>query len=322
MYKPFLYCFIILLETFNSLHAQNLIYNGDFELYDTCPSSMSSPSDLQIERCLGWYSPTLGTSDYYNSCATSMVSIPNNAVGYQVPLSGNAYLGLIPLYNVANDFGFWSEYVQSKLVTPLIANRKYHVSFFINVANYSNDYSIKNFGAHFSVQPISKTDFKPFTTIIPQIAYSGNNFIIDTINWIEISGEFIANGGEEYITIGTFVDTLNFDTLCNYTDFPCDFTQFVTYYLIDNCELIEVENEVLIPNIFTPNKDGQNDLFSLNFKFELIQIYNRWGQKMFESDTGFWDGRSSTGQNVPDGTYFYIITTENKTYKGYIQLLR
>lgn len=302
---------------------QNLVYNGDFEIYDTCPSNLSGPGDFQIQYCLGWYAPTKGTSDYYNSCNSGVVSTPDNSFGYQPPFSGVGYLGLIPVYNDGSGSGFWFEYAQTKLVKPLLSNRKYEFSFYINVANFSNDYSLRNFGAYFSSTPISKNDFKPFNNITPQVSYSDNSFITDTINWIKISGEFIANGAEEYLTLGMFVDTTNFDTLCNYLPFPCDYSSFSTYYYIDKVELIAVENEIIIPNIITPNGDGLNDLFQLDFPVLKLEIYNRWGQKLFESkNETFWDGRTNTGKEVPSGTYYYIITVEEEVYKGYLQLLR
>ena len=72
-------------------------------------------------------------------------------------------------------------------------------------------------------------------------------------------------------------------------------------------------SSILIPNVFTPNGDGENDFFTVdgvNLVAVKGEIYNRWGQKMFAWDNvkGSWDGRTSAGTEVPDGTYFYIIT--------------
>jgi gliding motility-associated-like protein len=98
----------------------------------------------------------------------------------------------------------------------------------------------------------------------------------------------------------------------------------MSYYYVDGVELVEVEFEVIIPNVFTPNGDGMNDLFVLNFPYEKVEIYNRWGQKLFESNNNeaFWNGRTTSSNEVPEGTYYYIITAKEKTYKGFIQLLR
>ncbi|MCB0410481.1 MAG: gliding motility-associated C-terminal domain-containing protein, partial [Flavobacteriales bacterium] len=78
--------------------------------------------------------------------------------------------------------------------------------------------------------------------------------------------------------------------------------------------IIEVigESTILIPNVFTPNADGQNDVFTVsgtNLESVTGQIFNRWGQKLYEWDNvkGYWDGRTLAGEECPDGTYFYII---------------
>jgi gliding motility-associated-like protein len=91
------------------------------------------------------------------------------------------------------------------------------------------------------------------------------------------------------------------------------------------------ENELVFPNIFTPNKDGVNDYFIIGdtcYKEKHIFIYNRWEMLLFEShDINFnWDG-TFNGKDVPDGTYYYLvelITNQNKiiNHKGYVQISR
>ena len=89
---------------------------------------------------------------------------------------------------------------------------------------------------------------------------------------------------------------------------------------------------ISIPNTFTPNNDGYNDLFSVICdgctNYHLI-IFNRWGQKLFESyqNNLMWDGYDAAGMQVPDGTYFYIFnaTDYNEmpySQKGFVTLIR
>jgi len=96
----------------------------------------------------------------------------------------------------------------------------------------------------------------------------------------------------------------------------------------------------LIPNVFTPNNDGDNDRFQLLFSaapgvnpaqyYEeySMQIFNRWGKKIFESNTDSWDGRID-GKVANDGVYFYIIEykqicldDELKVEKGHVTILK
>lgn len=89
-----------------------------------------------------------------------------------------------------------------------------------------------------------------------------------------------------------------------------------------------------VPNVFTPNGDNVNDEWLVRWKCpELIKDYHleivdRWGVKLFESvqwNKG-WDGRNISGEQVPTGTYYYVIeySVNGKKIKnkGYITLLR
>lgn len=88
-----------------------------------------------------------------------------------------------------------------------------------------------------------------------------------------------------------------------------------------------------IPNVFTPNEDASNDYFEINSKCQSssfhIDIINRWGNLVFESDEyDFkWNGKNKKGSAaLSEGTYFYriIISDEqSEVYKsGFITLLR
>lgn len=67
-----------------------------------------------------------------------------------------------------------------------------------------------------------------------------------------------------------------------------------------------------IPNVFTPNNDGVNDVFSIKstgIKEISLQIFNRWGNKLYDfvGPKAAWDGLSNSGEVVPDGTYFFFV---------------
>lgn len=99
--------------------------------------------------------------------------------------------------------------------------------------------------------------------------------------------------------------------------------------------LIEVDQISLltVPNVFTPNGDGENELFHAITQYGLTDfdatIYDRWGLKMYEwSDANAgWNGQAKNGSPAPDGTYYYIINatgTDKKDYlyTGFVQLIR
>lgn len=97
---------------------------------------------------------------------------------------------------------------------------------------------------------------------------------------------------------------------------------------------VEIPSQMVIPNVFTPNGDGVNDLFFLkatNLSEINVLIYDRWGHIVFEliSEKGnvAWDGKNQYGKEVAEGAYFYIITAKGKdtkefTQKGTVTVLR
>jgi len=87
-----------------------------------------------------------------------------------------------------------------------------------------------------------------------------------------------------------------------------------------------------IPSAFTPNGDGKNDVFkAFNLKYQKLlefRVYNRWGEKMFETldDTKGWDGNYK-GQPCDAAVYNYIIRVSRpdgtqQLYRGDVTLLR
>ena len=68
--------------------------------------------------------------------------------------------------------------------------------------------------------------------------------------------------------------------------------------------------EIFIPNAFSPNNDGLNDIFkpSGNVTLKSMQIYNRWGEILYENSEGEfgWDGNYQK-KLVHEGYYFFII---------------
>ena len=105
----------------------------------------------------------------------------------------------------------------------------------------------------------------------------------------------------------------------------------------DTLELVinsQANPEITLYNVFTPNNDGVNDCFKMKGKNldcsdYLLSIYNRWGEKVFETENPneCWNGKVfNTNQTLPDGTYFYILNLGNEeqkdTYSGVVELIR
>ena len=87
--------------------------------------------------------------------------------------------------------------------------------------------------------------------------------------------------------------------------------------ILDRC-LEELPDEA-IPQIITPNGDGVNDEWFIDaigyseFRNNSVQIINRWGQEVFSASpyNNNWRGQNNNGNDLPDGTYFYVVDLGN-----------
>ncbi len=86
-------------------------------------------------------------------------------------------------------------------------------------------------------------------------------------------------------------------------------------------QTITVNRNIRIPNVFTPNGDGINDIFMEGYPDVALVIINRWGQELYRG-LGGWDG-TCNGQEMSAGTYFYMITLPNgEKLEGPLMLIR
>lgn len=101
------------------------------------------------------------------------------------------------------------------------------------------------------------------------------------------------------------------------------------------CKMISnsFQTEISMPNVFSPNGDGVNDVFKIKImgqELYELKIWNRWGGLVFESTDPnvMWNGKTNnTGAENPEGTYYYVFkyklrTESEKTVRGTITLLR
>ena len=76
-----------------------------------------------------------------------------------------------------------------------------------------------------------------------------------------------------------------------------------------------------MPNTFSPNGDGINDLFMKGWQ---IKLYNRNGILLFEGNEG-WDGIYK-GETVSPGVYYFVVYTSTikgiKTETGYVRIIK
>jgi gliding motility-associated-like protein len=96
--------------------------------------------------------------------------------------------------------------------------------------------------------------------------------------------------------------------------------------------ILDCKDQIFIPNVFTPNGDNENQIFKViasNLKEIEVEIYNRWGIKVYSWNTlqDGWNGKTNNGSDAADGTYYFILnaTTSSGTAvskKGWFSLYR
>ena len=103
---------------------------------------------------------------------------------------------------------------------------------------------------------------------------------------------------------GTYTFIVEIENECNY-----EHTLFIE---VESKETCKIKNcKTYIPNIFSPNNDGINDLFrpfSEVVTFEKLTIFDRWGNNLYETQERdpFWNGKFQGNDCMP-GIYVYLI---------------
>jgi len=110
----------------------------------------------------------------------------------------------------------------------------------------------------------------------------------------------------------------------------CDFTGLCTDQLVS----IEMSGDIEVFNALSPNSDGRNDTFYIEYisilpatKNNRVQIYNRWGDLVWEIENydnteRVFTGLTTGGKELPSGTYYYKLITASSSKTGFISLKR
>ncbi len=199
-----------------------------------------------------------------------------------------------------------------------------------------------NIGKDFQVTLVSGNDLgcRDTTTknlLIPKVGLFAGN---DTTVIINRSIEYNATGTQTYAWAPPiFLDNPNINNPTGfYTDTGriqyivsgisangCPASDSITVFISD-------KEYIIVPNAFSPNGDGNNDVLKIigaGYKqLNYFKIYNRWGEQVFETNN-FLDGWDGTlrGTPQPISTYFWIINAvdvdnNSKNFRGDLTLIR
>ncbi|EDP72739.1 peptidoglycan-associated lipoprotein [Flavobacteriales bacterium ALC-1] len=226
------------------LTGQNLVINHSFEIHNECPWHIGTFASSVPD----WSTPNMGSTDFFSSCAENKNTGIKNYNGYQKPKSGDAYAGIY-VYTDKN----YREYVQGKLSKRLVKGKKYKMTFYISLADKSS-YALKDIQVLITEERLkpcyasnrcekaikpskaTKEKFKMYSN-------SENIYFSNKESWMLYSFEFIADGYENYFSIGNFYR----NSKTKKQQVLSTSTLFFSYYYIDNVSIESVEKKEMKP---------------------------------------------------------------------------
>jgi OOP family OmpA-OmpF porin len=291
--------------------GQELVPNGGFEQYSSCPSYIS-----QLYQANSWTLANQGSADYFNQCsdpnAWNAVSVPSNLFGYQPAHNGGGYVG-ISLNGFSQVYSY-REYVQVPLLSPLNAKACYHFEMYINLGDLCK-YTTHDLGVYFSNTLLTYTNTNLNLPLTPQISNMPNNRP-DTLNWTLVGGTYTAVGGEKYLTIGNFKSDTNADTI-NVNQYP---GYGFTYIYIDDvslkpCSTVNITEQTEQPLALYPNPITDKLKIELkNNEPTEITLYDLSLKELFQQT--FTNAATINIEQLSNGMYFYEVRNKNGIIKN------
>jgi gliding motility-associated-like protein/uncharacterized delta-60 repeat protein len=196
------------------------------------------------------------------------------------------------------------------------------------------------FAASFCNQPPVLQPTPVTTTVQGTVTVNVSSIATDLDNNIDLSTlQVIAQPASG---ANAFINT-NFELVVDYTGVTFAGTDQLTIELCDvagacvqEIITIEVAGDITVFNALSPNGDGKNDVFFIEYINALpetqqnkVTILNRWGSVVFETTdydntNNVFRGLSNSGSELPSGTYYYVIefTSGSSKRTGFISLRR
>jgi gliding motility-associated-like protein len=294
--------------------------------------------------------------DGSTSTAFSTTHVYKNSGVYNIQLVATDF---IPCHDTASlKFYIDSTTAMSMSVTDSVICRSSYITFtgnYTTIGNIGNVWSFGDGDSMKNINPVSHAyDVAGTYTVTLTSHYRAcrdtsvsRKFTIFPVPSVNLGGNATICPGSNAIAIGDTINQPNAQTrwLWNTGETtpsidvvePGHYAVTVTINGCSSTDTIWVQNDCYmnIPNVFTPNGDGMNDYFfprqylTRGLTQFSMNIYNRWGQLIFEANTldgSGWDGRFN-GVAQPEGVYVYVIDAKFKDgqkehHQGNITLLR
>lgn len=200
----------------NTEFRKNLVPNGSFENY--------RKKSGNIKNAIPWQQ--IASVDYYQEPISNDTSLTQKGA-----FEGNCYAGLRFQKK-------YKEFVQVKLAESLHRGTTYEFEMYVRLAFWSNA-SLKSLGALFTKVGYKSQSDVQRSALIDTITKKGG--LINGYQWFKISGKYLADGGEKYLTIGNFSPSIQKE-MVRMDIFKLGFRE--AYYFIDDISLIKAKEVI------------------------------------------------------------------------------
>lgn len=208
-----------------SVHSQNLVMNPSFEETD-CEDS---DTDFDFPA-LNWYNATNSSPDYYSMTLGPGECSNGVPLGSQAPRTGDFMIGLwgSQLNSPTRD------YIQSRLLAPMVEDSNYCIEMYV-LRIESSPLAINRFGVQLSQD--SLYNFSTSSVLLGGLLLSNpvDEFLTNAENWMRLSWDYRAQGGEQFITLGNFWT----ESELEYVDVEGTNAFPVAYYHVDDVSVIQ-----------------------------------------------------------------------------------
>ncbi len=290
----------------NNLVAQNIVPNSAFTNYSTCPTSQN-----ELYLAYPWYNPSVfpSTPDFWHTCMNIVPNYPGVYYQNDHSLSGGGFGGIGTFLAFTTNPNS-REYLQVELTDTLHSGSKYCVEFYASLVE-SSGIAISDLGIYFSDTAMFQTINLPFS-VSPQIENPDTNFLNDKVNWMRIFAIYSAHGGEKFITLGNFRDSVASHAIL------MDSNAFQnSYYLIDDVSVINCDSlfiglpEQSLSNSINLYPNPATDVLTItnNDKILSVAILNILGCSVLENKDNLQNKLTLNISSLSKGIYFASITT-------------
>jgi OmpA-OmpF porin, OOP family len=213
----------------------NLIINPEFDYFYYKPVPVIYDGRSRIEEWIPfWTTPGIYTPDYLSNLRTIDVLSYHYLFDFTLP-DKFSYAGFA-LYKRSESY---SEYIQGKLIKPLISGQKYCLKVSVAQPSYSG-FSVNRIAFYLSPGPV-KIDESNESSIKPQIILPTST--VDNKQFITLCDFFVAEGGEQFISIGRFTSAGKLDIVQRENILQSNFgIENSAYYILNRVELNEIQD--------------------------------------------------------------------------------